>query len=77
MKVYIWNNGDPSVGIGREDAEIELFDYNFEDDEHRNWFKKKLSEIFGEMFDGPVSVMFEDEIEQQENEIAQIEAFPE
>jgi len=75
MKVHIFSNGDPSAGINGNEA---IIDFPYMDKEH--WGDKEdlenvritLAQSFSELFDGKVTVTFEDEIEKQEKEIADI-----
>lgn len=64
MKITVWTNGDPSVGIAGEEANID-FPYrdiaDIDDNESREDWRKKLIEAFSGMFDDRAKVMYEDE----------------
>lgn len=66
MKIYIWNNGDASVGIPGDSATVEMEidpDYLNEGgrDEIRSHLRMAFDNIFGSGFRN--TVMFEDELE--------------
>lgn len=63
MKVFIYNHGDPSVGIPGHYTELDL-DRDEIDDNERGWVKDELWRMFVDLwgFDD-VQVVFDDEPE--------------
>lgn len=75
MKITVWSNGDPSVGIYGNEANIEIPYMDIADiDEYelRESWRGMLAETFSEMFDDKAKVMFEDEFEDGLNNIKRV-----
>lgn len=72
--IIIWSNGDSSVGIPGNSVEIELgFDIHDKNDkEFLNYYRNKFKEIYYELWDEKVYVLYDFEYEEmikQEDEI--------
>jgi len=61
MKATIWSNGDPSVGINGNQAEVDMPYLGEVDDEYRQSIRESLATVFSEIFDDRAFVIFDDE----------------
>lgn len=70
MKISIWTNGDPSVGINGQSAEVEIIGGEWIDEqEYREEVREILGNAFHEIFDdGFLTVAFEDELQSEDPE---------
>jgi hypothetical protein len=66
MKLYIFNNGDPSVGIFSEQWEIQC-PFNKEDLHHENdedYFKEKMLKLYQEFCEFKLYALYDYELKQ-------------
>ena len=61
MKATIWSNGDPSVGINGNQAEVDMPYLGEVDDEYRQGIRESLIMAFSDIFDDKAFVTFDDE----------------
>lgn len=61
MKIYIFSEGEPSVGINGADITIESNCFFSEKEHSRTFDRKILEKAFNELLDEKVTVRFEDE----------------
>jgi len=66
MKIHIWTNGDPSVGISGQNATVDIEtmeDSGINEPGERDIIRNKLKEAFSAIFDEKAHVAFEDELD--------------
>lgn len=66
MKIYIWSDGDSSVGLNGNHATLDIEGLeDFLDEFYRKELREKFKSTFTDIFDDDVNVLFEDETEVQ------------
>jgi len=68
-KATVIDYADPSVGIMQRDYSVDLpFEFDEIENNERDFFRRKLSELYGPFAEGKIVVHFEDELQKLEDE---------
>lgn len=72
LKLYIWDEGDPSVGLFSQEWIIDCpFTKDEVDEENLDWFKQQILDSYKEYCQGRCVCMYEFELQQENEQLIQ------